>query len=130
MSESSSWLIDNMKVRGGRMSILAFLEKYNGTKFVKYAGRIPRLKDCHLQNCATGVYFLMQGHEVVYVGQTGNIKERLKAHKAEKKKVFDMVRFIADVPSELLDMLEAYYIMKCKPAYNKNYPVSSGPYYE
>ena len=63
---------------------------------------------------------------MVYIGQTKNIKSRLQAHKEDRSKVFDNVRFIDGVPVDLLDAVEAYYINKVKPKYNVSLPMSGG----
>jgi hypothetical protein len=61
-----------------------------------------------------GVYFLCQDKDIVYVGQTGNLGSRLAQHLQDK--VFDNVYFI---PTENCGQVEADYIRKLKPKYNK-----------
>lgn len=126
MNENTKRLVDIMKVKGGNMPIEAYIRKYGGDAFIKHVGRVPSLKSCHLSNGATGVYFLLQAKEVVYIGQTENIKTRIQAHKDDRSKIFDNVKFIDGVPVDLLDMVEAYYINKVKPKYNISLPMSAG----
>lgn len=126
MTDNVNRLVDTMKVKGGFMPIEAYIKKYGGADFIRHVGRVPSLKGFHLSECATGVYFLLQGKKVVYIGQTKNIKSRLQAHKEDRSKVFDNVRFIDGVPVDLLDAVEAYYINKVKPKYNVSLPMSGG----
>lgn len=64
----------------------------------------------------TFVYFLLDGDEVVYVGQTRNGLSRIYAHKKNKK--FDGACVIY-CDSLNLDYMEDFYITKYKPKYNK-----------
>jgi len=61
-----------------------------------------------------GVYILMQGDEVVYVGQSVNPSARLGKHTQDK--IFDKAYLI---PTNNLLETEAIYINKFKPKYNK-----------
>lgn len=63
----------------------------------------------------TGVYFLMRGKRVVYVGQSTNLYARLARHQEEKE--FDRFAHIPCAPEEL-DALEALYIHLLKPELN------------
>lgn len=63
-----------------------------------------------------GVYFLIDGEEVVYVGQSQNCFYRVGARFADKK--FDKVVLLPFM-FEDLDYFEDYYIKKYKPKYNK-----------
>ena len=65
---------------------------------------------------SSGVYFLVQDQEVVYVGQSVNIYSRIAQHPDKK---FDKYAF---VPCEvaLLDKLESLYIHTLKPRLNGN----------
>jgi len=126
VSENTNRLVDTIKVKGGFLSLEAFIKKYGGAGFIKHVGRVPSLKGAHISKGGTGVYFLLQGKRVVYIGQTKNIKGRMQAHKEDKSKVFDNVRFIDGVPVDLLDFVEAYYINKVKPKYNISLPMSAG----
>lgn len=68
-----------------------------------------------------GVYFLLDGGRVVYVGQAKNVNQRLKMHKIDPDKAFDSYAWVA-CEEEHLDTLEALYIMSLRPALNKRQP--------
>jgi len=63
-----------------------------------------------------GIYFLLNGYKVVYVGETSCLMSRLGQHKLDKE--FDGFRFLREPnPSERL-RLEKAYIQKYSPIYN------------
>jgi hypothetical protein len=62
-----------------------------------------------------GVYFLVQDHRVVYVGQSVNILTRIREHRASK--VFNRFAYVACTKDEL-DFLESLYIHYLRPKYN------------
>lgn len=64
-----------------------------------------------------GVYFLLDGMDIVYVGQSENIHKRLSDHIRLKEKQFDAFHFIECHPA-LLDQLEHSYIAALQPKYN------------
>lgn len=64
----------------------------------------------------TGVYFLLDGTEVVYVGQAVNIYARIAQH---SDKQFDRYAFVP-CPREMLDKLESLYIHCLRPPLNGN----------
>lgn len=64
-----------------------------------------------------GVYFLIDGDEVVYVGITSDIHNRIIQHIQENKKVFNRYAFIECEDGHC--EIEANYIAKLKPKYNK-----------
>jgi hypothetical protein len=72
--------------------------------------------DIPVPELLSGVYLLMQGDEVVYVGQTRDLMTRLMGHLKDGKQ-FDGVRFIA-VEASLKDRTEAELIFRFKPKYN------------
>ena len=66
------------------------------------------------------VYFLTYEGELVYIGKTNNLFNRLSAHIAENKKTFDDYCIaIFDTNSESLTHIERIYIEKHLPMYNK-----------
>jgi len=67
-------------------------------------------------NFKTGVYFLLQGKEIVYIGQTFNWPRRLNSHK--KDKVFDSFRLI-ECDKSVLNYYERRFIRYFKPKYNQ-----------
>ena len=84
-------------------------------------GRTPELLgfvDVSYVN-ASGVYALVRGQEVVYVGQTINGLRRIGHH--IKDKVFDRVFFLQVEIQELREV-EAWMLSLFKPKYNKAMP--------
>lgn len=73
-----------------------------------------------------GVYFLRQGEEVVYVGQSKTIMVRIADHLG--KKPFDSV-LIMPVPAGELSSVETYWIKKLKPALNRALAGQGTPIY-
>jgi hypothetical protein len=65
-----------------------------------------------------GIYFLVQGDEVVYVGQSVNLHSRISSHIADGHKQFDRVFFRRAAPAEL-NPLEARFIRVLRPKLNK-----------
>ena len=64
----------------------------------------------------SGVYFLLDGDEIVYVGQAVNIYSRIAQH---TDKQFDRYAFVlCDV--DMLDNLESLYIHVLRPKLNGN----------
>ena len=66
-----------------------------------------------------GIYFLYKGNEVVYVGQSVNIENRIQEHRGSKD--FDSYNYVLCDRGELNEK-EAYYILKHRPSYNVNLP--------
>lgn len=68
-----------------------------------------RLADC------CGVYFLVKGESVIYVGQSVNVHNRIMEHRAGKD--FDGFAFVA-CDESALDILESLYIHVLRPPLN------------
>lgn len=66
------------------------------------------------------VYFLFLDEEVVYVGKTTWLKDRIKNH-IRSEKVFNLVSWVR-VEAYQLDWVESKYIERIKPKYNKHIP--------
>jgi len=66
----------------------------------------------------SGVYFLCDGDEVVYVGQSNCVVFRVATHVKEAVKVFDRVFFLP-APLSSLNDIETEYIRTLKPKYNR-----------
>jgi hypothetical protein len=62
----------------------------------------------------SGIYFLMNGWELIYVGKTNHLANRIKAHDKE----FNSIFFLS-VESWEQDVLEQIYISMYYPKYNK-----------
>lgn len=68
---------------------------------------------------ASGIYFLIKGLEVVYVGQSLDLLHRIARHRREGRD-FDGYAHIACAP-EKLDELEAQYIAAFAPRHNMSF---------
>lgn len=71
-------------------------------------------------NSVTGIYFLLDGNKIVYIGQSTNVYHRIASH---KDKQFDRYAFVP-CSADSLDKLEALYIHCIRPKLNGKY--SSG----
>jgi hypothetical protein len=66
-----------------------------------------------------GVYFLLQGEEVIYVGQSTDIPSRVLSHRRTK----DFDRYATmPVPRDWLSEVEAEYILHYQPELNRSLP--------
>ena len=73
-----------------------------------------------------GVYFLKQDDEIVYVGQSVNLKERIKSHKYDEAKEFNNHSFI-ECEKDKLNEVENAYILKHNPVFNiKKFEIKTG----
>ncbi|MCA9386382.1 hypothetical protein KC717_07095, partial [Candidatus Dojkabacteria bacterium] len=62
------------------------------------------------------IYFLCEGDEVVYIGQSVSLMSRLESHRVDKK--FNRV-YLLQVPSNHLNRVEAEFIRTLQPRLNK-----------
>jgi hypothetical protein len=91
------------------------VERYNNIgsdKIPECLSDIPGIHDIPVGH-PPGVYILMCGKEIVYVGQSTNPSIRIGQH--IKDKIFDRALLI---PTMDLDAVEQHYINKFKPKYN------------
>ncbi|HCR1527294.1 GIY-YIG nuclease family protein [Morganella morganii] len=70
---------------------------------------------------ATGIYFLLDGDDVVYVGQSRNVYSRISSHPAKN---FNRYAFVP-CAVEALDKLESLYIHLLRPKLNGRKPDGS-----
>jgi hypothetical protein len=78
---------------------------------------LGELHQVYLPDARCAVYFLMQGRECVYVGQTNVlVYRRLSVHYKDKQ--FDRV-LILPVSSDKLEAMEDYFIKALRPKYNR-----------
>lgn len=78
----------------------------------------------------SGIYFLCNDLEVLYVGQSTNIYARIGQHIADDKKEFDKAFFIL-VPSDRLNDIEGALIKYLQPIYNGSRKTKTiEPYFE
>lgn len=71
-----------------------------------------------------GIYFLIEGDEIVYVGQSRDILARIGVHHREGEKVFSTFFYIRCEVAAMAD-LEADYIVSLAPRYNTTIPVNT-----
>lgn len=64
-----------------------------------------------------GVYFLIEGQDVVYVGQSADVVRRVNEHLDRGRKKFDAAMYLTCSLGEL-DELEEHFIKALKPRYN------------
>jgi len=65
----------------------------------------------------TGVYFLVQGNVIAYIGQSVSIQARIRTHQTDAKVLFDAVAYVPCVQEDL-DILESLYIHMFQPPCN------------
>lgn len=68
----------------------------------------------------SGIYFLIAGGVIAYVGKSKNIMVRLGNHLFDKEKMFDAFAYIA-VPKGRLSEMERKYIRKFSPHHNRTH---------
>ncbi len=88
------------------------------------------LLDCRvkIREKETGIYFLFDAEEVVYVGQSYDIDARIRTHVSEGKKSFSSysrVVISGAITWQELNELEAYFICKFHPKYNSVLPAQN-----
>jgi hypothetical protein len=66
-----------------------------------------------------GIYILLDGEEVVYVGQSGDIRTRLRTHRGEGAKSFSQARWYQEFSLPSRVKLEAILILLLLPKYNR-----------
>lgn len=69
-----------------------------------------------------GVYFLLKGETIVYVGQSMNCEARVHTHVVSGKKDFDTYSIIPIIDECERNDTEIVNILKYTPRYNKNIP--------
>lgn len=69
----------------------------------------------------SGVYFLIKGNEIVYIGKTTKGYSRIYQHLYQKTKDFDYY-FYASLPLDKIDEYENKYIIMFTPKYNNILP--------
>jgi excinuclease UvrABC nuclease subunit len=99
------------------MDISEVLKKYDIGAVEVLAQKKPALPK------VTGIYFLIHGSEVVYVGQSVDIYSRISQHSKDVLKTFDSFS-ILECPAEHLGILEAHYIFKFHPLLNTTFPTN------
>lgn len=127
-TELKQWIEDNL-VRSclgmplpRRMNVLVPVERLadgSGGPPLALCG-VEQLLRVPLTAMCSGIYFLCEGAEVVYVGQAVSVITRLGSHVYEGVKVFDPERvYFLPCPREDLSRVERHWIQLLKPKYNR-----------
>jgi len=88
------------------------------------AGNLASIRDLQelvLPPRICGVYFLIEGRDVVYVGQSADVVRRVNEHLDRGRKKFDSAMYLPCSLGEL-DELEEHFIKALKPRYNNTRP--------
>lgn len=96
------------------ISPITWLDK-NSYQFVAHPNSWPEWTNASNEN--SGVYFLFQDVQLVYVGKSTEISKRLKAHYKEGKS-WNKTRFIPNIPLFFLEHIEMLYIHEFDPPLN------------
>ena len=83
---------------------------------------IKDLKRYEILDSDSGVYFLYQGDEIVYVGQAMSVYSRVGVHKKTGEITFDSFSFIS-LDIEEADAVESRYILELQPKHNSTVPL-------
>jgi len=70
---------------------------------------------------AAGIYFLLKGNTIIYVGRSVEILRRLNEH-WEKGWAFERYWCFGGIPELYIEYVEAFYIHAFEPPYNEKYP--------
>lgn len=76
---------------------------------------LKRIRDELCVYC--GIYFLFKDDDIVYIGQSVNIHQRVTTHKNNQQKDFDSYSYVLCDKEDLM-MYETAYLIKFKPKYN------------
>lgn len=75
---------------------------------------------------SSGIYFLIQGNEIVYVGQTKiHFATRISKHINTNNIKFNSFYIIPFSPNENLNIIETKYIVEFSPRHNSKLPQNS-----
>lgn len=90
---------------------------------MKEIDEILRNKTPLNQYCFPAIYFLILKNEIIYIGSTENLNNRISFHRKNKRLRFDSFYYISYDYDNLQKMRynEALYIRKIKPKYNREF---------
>jgi hypothetical protein len=130
IAELRAWFDSNaVQARGGlpmptRLSLIVPSESRPASDAPASISRLIGLRHIDpAHSLCPGVYFLCQGDEVVYVGQSVSVPDRVMSHIRESRwpagKTFDPLRiFYLPVPESELLRVESEFIGRLQPRYN------------
>lgn len=109
IKKNSPWELEDI-------SPIQWLEN-NVDRFVMPINDICVYEGCQNQFVSDGVYFLIDGYDLIYIGKSHELEFRLQAHKRNGVN-FDQVRLISGIPRTWLEAVEDYYIYMLQPTMN------------
>lgn len=106
------------KVKASTADRKVFLEKIRSKETKEREQNLKRIPYNRLSDYfgIPGIYFLINGDRVVYVGETSCLISRLGQHREDKE--FDGFRFLKEPDLNTRLRLEKAYIQKYSPLYN------------
>lgn len=94
--------------------------KHKFPEEIEFLGHADVLARSHPRDRAVpGIYFLIRGTAIVYVGQSKNLPVRIHQHRRENEKAFDQFA-VYPCDASLLDKMEQHYIAMFRPPYNSS----------
>ena len=72
----------------------------------------------------SGIYFLLKGRSVIYVGKSEDVEHRIGQHRSRRKIDFDAV-YMIECPVSEMARLEARYIRSLRPPLNSAIPLGT-----
>jgi len=124
-TDAKQWIAQNMmqqikgKAADFEFKVLLDVPQKFDTLPPKSISNVAGLTELTHMLYPSGVYFLVQDDEVVYVGQSVNPLARISTHVKEKAGMFNKFYFLA-VPKHMLDSVEGGFIKLLKPKLNGN----------
>lgn len=94
-------------------------EKLSKSDYLSLKSKFYKSSLFSLDNNLNGVYRLYKNNEIIYIGKSKNIKNRLLSHNSDKD--FDSFDYVEIDNNADKDLYEMYYIDKFKPILNKEY---------
>jgi len=122
-TEIRSWVEENLISRNkGRFlpkAVEVFVPRTRNAIPPDSISSIANLRQLNVSDFRSGIYFLCKGKDVVYVGKSTCVSQRVAGHHMKKEKDFDInaVSFFP-VPPCLLDETEREFIRLLKPRCN------------
>jgi len=124
-NEINEWFNKNyIQFVKGAMNFELKIVEFNNPKIkTNVPGQLSQIEDLYEVDIdslcdVSGIYFLCFNEEVIYVGQSVSIGNRVMTHKRSKVNKFNKVFFIF-CPKHQLDYFESYFINLFNPKNNK-----------
>ena len=124
-AELKKWLKENLITRNGgfplpkEVPIIKAVDSYQSFSPPQSIASIEGMLQLPVYARLSCIYFLCDGNEVVYVGQSRSVVQRIMTHIKEGVKEFDEHRiYILPTPPAALNQSEDHYIRILQPKYN------------